>query len=141
MEYICIKLIFKKNHSCATEYFLILQACDNYVSPETLWSLELNPKTAGKLQLLDVSFPSFRGSKNEVCLLRYLLACSPLLKKISIKLELESLVGGEGEKFKLTKKLKKLYRASPAAEMDISEIEIIREFDFYPFDPFPMEFL
>ncbi|GJY90685.1 F-box/FBD/LRR-repeat protein-like protein [Tanacetum coccineum] len=91
---------------------LEIKAWDNYVSPVTLWSLELDPKTAGKLQLLDVSFPSFRGSKNEVCLLRYLLACSPLLKKISIKLGLESLVGGEGEKFKLSKKLKKLYRAS-----------------------------
>nr|GEU94817.1 hypothetical protein [Tanacetum cinerariifolium] len=119
---------------------LEIKACDNYVSPETLWSLELDPKTAGKLQLLDVSFPSFRGSKNEVCLLRYLLACSPLLKKISIKLELESLVGGEGEKFKLSKTLKQLYRASPVAEMDIAEIEIIPEFDFSRFDPFTMEF-
>nr|GEU51414.1 hypothetical protein [Tanacetum cinerariifolium] len=73
---------------------LEIKACYNYDSPETLWSLKLDPKTAGPLQLLDVAFPSFRGSKNEVCLLRYILACSPLLK-MSITLELESLVGGE----------------------------------------------
>ncbi|GKD24851.1 putative F-box-like domain superfamily protein [Tanacetum coccineum] len=45
---------------------LEIKACDNYDSPETLWSLKLDPKTAGPLQLLDVAFPSFRGSKNEV---------------------------------------------------------------------------
>ncbi|PWA96385.1 F-box domain, Leucine-rich repeat domain, L domain-like protein [Artemisia annua] len=106
---------------------LEIKACDNYVSPETLWSLELDPKTAGKLLLLDVSFTSFRGSKNEVCLLRHLLACSPLLKKISIKLELEQL-GGRDEGFKLSKKLKKLYRASPAAEIYI--YGVVRVIDF-----------
>lgn len=79
----------------------------------------------GPLQLQSVVFESFpsSSSENELSLIKFILACSPLLKKISIRLM--HLSGDETERIKinweLARKLLKLHRASPTAEIDFFE--------------------
>ncbi|KAJ0837881.1 putative FBD domain, leucine-rich repeat domain superfamily [Helianthus annuus] len=60
-------------------------------------------------------FRYFAGSENEVCLIKYILACSPFLEKIVI-LPNRSL--SSDERLMFTRKLLKLRRASPLAEID-----------------------
>nr|XP_043625774.1 uncharacterized protein LOC122597217 [Erigeron canadensis] len=69
-----------------------------------------------QLQLQKVRFVSIKGLENEVCLIKYILACSPMLKSIEIRLT--PYVGiNNNEKYKLASKLLKLRRASPMAEI------------------------
>ncbi|KAJ0683247.1 putative F-box domain, FBD domain, leucine-rich repeat domain superfamily [Helianthus annuus] len=66
------------------------------------------------MELRSVVFNEFKGSENEVYLLKYFLACSPSLKKIVIHPDWSLALG---EQFMLAKKLLKLHRASPIAEI------------------------
>ncbi|XP_076890855.1 F-box/FBD/LRR-repeat protein At1g13570-like [Bidens hawaiensis] len=68
-------------------------------------------------RLRHVVFTDFPGSENEVCLLKYILACSPFLRKIVMR-PLWRVTTGEQLMF--TKKLLKLHRASTAAEIDFN---------------------
>ncbi|KAJ0837878.1 putative FBD domain, leucine-rich repeat domain superfamily, F-box-like domain superfamily [Helianthus annuus] len=71
------------------------------------------------LGLRSVVFRSFEGSESEVFLINYILACSPFLKEIAIhpRVDLE-----HTKQMMFARKLLKLPRASPSAEID-----------FYPF--------
>ncbi|XP_076927938.1 F-box/FBD/LRR-repeat protein At1g13570-like [Bidens hawaiensis] len=67
------------------------------------------------MELESVEFRNFRGLENEVYFIKYFLACSPSLKKIHIvwDFKLEPV-----EQLFHAKKLLKLHRASPVAEID-----------------------
>ena len=73
--------------------------------------------TTRQLQLPRVTFLHLKGSNNEVCFIKSLLACSPLLEKISIGLNSSSMVDGADGRCKFAEKLLKLHRASPVAEI------------------------
>lgn len=75
-----------------------------------------------KLQLINVAFVSCRGSENEMCLIKSLLACSPLLKNISIRANSSQVFSGENGKVMFATRLLKFHRASPIAEVDINWI-------------------
>jgi len=76
------------------------------------------------LQLQSVVFTYGKGSDNEVCLIKYLLACSPFLKKMVIRQSSSYSQGhpqsSDSLKFKFSKKLLKLQRASLAVDIDLS---------------------
>ncbi|XP_076927939.1 F-box/FBD/LRR-repeat protein At1g13570-like [Bidens hawaiensis] len=79
---------------------------------------EVNYKTMGPLQLTSVEFKNLRGSDNEACLIKYLLACSPFLKKIVIHPLAFDVMPDESLMFAM--KLLKLHRASSTAEIDLA---------------------
>ncbi|MFS8028247.1 hypothetical protein Hanom_Chr16g01508311 [Helianthus anomalus] len=81
------------------------------VPTHTLDTSEIDYNTVGQLQLRSVVFECFNGSENEMCLIKYLLACSPFLEYITI----ETNIG----KLSFAKKLLELHRASPVAEVYI----------------------
>ncbi|XP_076884208.1 F-box/FBD/LRR-repeat protein At1g13570-like [Bidens hawaiensis] len=70
----------------------------------------------GPLQLQTVVFNKLVGSNNEVCLIKYLLSCSPFLKKL-VTHPFPSLASDE--KFALATKLLKLHPASPDVDIDL----------------------
>ncbi|PWA81099.1 F-box domain, FBD domain, Leucine-rich repeat domain, L domain-like protein [Artemisia annua] len=71
-----------------------------------------------EMQLRKVVFGSVRGSENEVCLMKSLLDCSPLLEKMDISgKSLEVLGGDHGTLF--ATKLLKLRRASRVAVINL----------------------
>ncbi|GJZ11792.1 hypothetical protein Tco_0546551 [Tanacetum coccineum] len=72
---------------------------------------EVDYNTTRRLQLRRVLLLNIKGSNNEVCFINYLLACSPLLEKISIGLNSSSMVDGADGRCKFAEKLK-LHRAS-----------------------------
>ncbi|KAK1425508.1 hypothetical protein QVD17_20860 [Tagetes erecta] len=74
---------------------------------------EADYNTMGLLQLQNAEFEVFTGSDYEVCLIKYILARSPFLKKIAIRLEYKNV-----ERL-FARKLLKLHRASPVAEIDL----------------------
>ncbi|GKA97403.1 F-box/FBD/LRR-repeat protein-like protein [Tanacetum coccineum] len=86
------------------------------ISRRALPSLDLDFNAIEQL-LCSVVFSSFRGTENEVCLIKYVLACSPLLKNIVIVYC--SSAGGDSGKFKFAHKLLMLHRASPIAEIGL----------------------
>ena len=76
------------------------------------------------LQLEFVLFSFFRGSDTEVCLIKCILACSPLLKKIIISTDIFQVFGGEKGKLMFASKLLELPRASTIAEVKMDWLEI-----------------
>ncbi|KAM0047827.1 putative F-box domain, leucine-rich repeat domain superfamily, F-box-like domain superfamily [Helianthus debilis subsp. tardiflorus] len=78
-------------------------------------SPEVDYNTMGPLQLRSVMFNCLKGSENELRLIKYLLACSPFLKKIEIYFQ-NSIKRHEQSMF--ATKLLKIQRAYP--EVDIS---------------------
>ncbi|XP_022020376.1 F-box/FBD/LRR-repeat protein At1g13570-like isoform X2 [Helianthus annuus] len=80
-------------------------------------SRDLDNDTMGLLQLQSAVFTQFKGSENEVYLIKYLLACSPFLKKLAVKLHF---LLGPDEELIFARKLLKLHRASPIAEIKLS---------------------
>ncbi|KAJ0823141.1 putative F-box domain, FBD domain, leucine-rich repeat domain superfamily [Helianthus annuus] len=76
----------------------------------------INYDATGLLQLRSVKFECLKGSENELCLIKFLLACSPFLKKIVI--HRRSYIASH-ERMMFAKKLLMLHRASPAAEIDL----------------------
>ncbi|XP_076918219.1 F-box/FBD/LRR-repeat protein At1g13570-like [Bidens hawaiensis] len=65
------------------------------------------------IELRSVVFRFFKGSENEIYLIKYFLECSPFLKKIDIMGDIAF-----DEQLVFVKKLLKLHRASPVAEID-----------------------
>ena len=70
----------------------------------------------GQLQLQSVLLVYLRDSENEVCLIRSLLACSPVLKKMMIYSSKHS---DENGKLTFALRLLTLHRASPVAEIHL----------------------
>ncbi|GJX02984.1 putative F-box-like domain superfamily protein [Tanacetum coccineum] len=112
---------------CRSPYLQMLKIKASFmrsVLPALPCSLNLDCNTMGQLQLRNVVLDYFRGSDNEVCLIKFILACSPLLKKTAIRLDpLAVSPAPDGTRkpkisWELTKKLLKLHRASPTAEID-----------------------
>lgn len=77
---------------------------------------EVDFSRVGQLQLQNVEVICLSGSENELCLIKSLLACSPLLKKMTVYSSSE-VFGGQ---MMLAKRLLKLHRASPVAEIEFS---------------------
>ena len=73
----------------------------------------------GQLQLRYVWLFSIRGSKNEECMIKSLLACSPLLKNIVITADSPEVFGDDHGDSVFATKLLKLHRASPTAQIDL----------------------
>ncbi|XP_076927946.1 uncharacterized protein LOC143591698 [Bidens hawaiensis] len=97
---------------------LEINACnENDDSAPAVSFPEVDCNTMGPLQLRSVVFKNLEGSENEVRLIKYLLACSPFLKKIVIRPN-SLLVPPFDEKL-FARKLLKLHRASPTAEIDL----------------------
>ncbi|PWA40978.1 F-box domain, FBD domain, Leucine-rich repeat domain, L domain-like protein [Artemisia annua] len=82
-------------------------------------SSEVDYSRMGQLQLRNVGLYSIRGSKNEECMIKSLLACSPLLKKIVITADSPEVFGDDHGDSDFATKLLKLHRASPIAEIDL----------------------
>ncbi|XP_076924856.1 F-box/FBD/LRR-repeat protein At1g13570-like [Bidens hawaiensis] len=88
--------------------YILLSSHSDVPLTHAICSPEVDYHTMGSLQLRIAWFVSFNGSENEICFIKYLLACSPLLKKIGIMSE---------EEVMLDTKLLKLPRASPSAKI------------------------
>lgn len=71
----------------------------------------------GHLQLQEVILKAIRDSKNEVCLIKSLLACSPVLERMIIYSGLSSEHSNEKRKLTFALRLLALHRASPVAEI------------------------
>ncbi|KAM0047810.1 putative F-box domain, leucine-rich repeat domain superfamily, F-box-like domain superfamily [Helianthus debilis subsp. tardiflorus] len=86
-------------------------------APKTaICSLDVDYNTLGMLQLRSVVFTFSNASESEVCLIKYLLACSPFLKKIVIR---PHSCLALGEQMMFAKKLLKLHRASPDVDINL----------------------
>ncbi|KAJ0837876.1 putative F-box domain, FBD domain, leucine-rich repeat domain superfamily [Helianthus annuus] len=72
--------------------------------------------TTRLLQLQSVMFDCLKGSENEIRLIKYLLACSPSLKRMHI---FSCHFSSAEEKLVFVRKLLKLYRASPVVELEL----------------------
>ncbi|GJX97898.1 putative F-box-like domain superfamily protein [Tanacetum coccineum] len=81
-------------------------------------SLKVDFKRMRELQLREAKFVSVRCIKNDVCLMKSLLACSPLLKKMVINPKSLNVFGGDDGKRKFVTELM-LHRASRIAEIII----------------------
>ncbi|KAJ0445027.1 hypothetical protein HanPSC8_Chr16g0740681 [Helianthus annuus] len=79
-------------------------------------SLDVDYNTLGMLQLRSVVFTYSKASESEVCLIKYLLACSPFLKKIVIR---PHSCLALSEQMMFAKKLLKLHRASPDVDINL----------------------
>lgn len=89
------------------------------VPPPTLCSSELvDYSRTGQLQLRSVMLNNIRGTDNELFLMKTLLACSPLLKKMVIFVNSSQFFDGARGCLMFATKLLKLHRASPIAEID-----------------------
>lgn len=83
--------------------------CSLFSSPKTY-------NTMGLLRLQSVIFTYYEASVNDECMVKYLLACSPSLKKIVIRSEL---LGSHENVMDATKVLK-FHRASPEVDINVS---------------------
>ena len=72
-----------------------------------------------QLQLQSVMLVRISGLKNEECLIKSLLSCSPLLEKMEILAHLFQHVGVDNGKLIFATKLLELHRASPVAEIKL----------------------
>ncbi|XP_076898991.1 F-box/FBD/LRR-repeat protein At1g13570-like [Bidens hawaiensis] len=108
--------------SCAFE---LISSCPNLQTLEMTasnWNADSPSQvdddynTTGLLQLRRVVFECLKGSENELRLIKYLLACSPFLKRIEIYFRL---LLSSDEKLMFATKLLKFHRASPVAEIDV----------------------
>nr|XP_043623194.1 uncharacterized protein LOC122594976 [Erigeron canadensis] len=86
----------------------------NDVPPPAIFSREVDCSTMRQLQLQNVKLEAIKGLDNEVCLIKYMLACSPVLKSLVVVCNSSI---GSNEKDMFARKLLKLHRASPIAEI------------------------
>ncbi|MFS8028287.1 putative FBD domain, leucine-rich repeat domain superfamily [Helianthus anomalus] len=114
--YVCIDhtacLIISYLYSFVFEYLSFLQVDDPFPIPIPILDVEYN-----MMELRSVVFRNFKGSENEVYLIKYFLACSPSLKKIVVH---HDWCLGPGEQLIFAKMLLKFHRASPVAEIDFN---------------------
>lgn len=92
---------------------------EQHVSTPPLCSWEVNSGLTGKLQLRVVELEGIRDSEIEICLIKALLAYSSLLKKMVIKNNTAGMYDGCHGNCTFARKLLKLHRASPIAEIDL----------------------
>nr|XP_043636497.1 F-box/FBD/LRR-repeat protein At1g13570-like isoform X3 [Erigeron canadensis] len=97
----------------------IVGTYENDVPPIAPCSSDFNDNTMWRSQLRSVVFACSKGSKSEIYLIKTLLACSPLLKKIAIGLNTSLMVDGADGRLQFAEKLLKLHRASTMAEIDL----------------------
>ncbi|GJT28915.1 F-box/FBD/LRR-repeat protein-like protein [Tanacetum coccineum] len=97
----------------------IMAIYENDVPPPAICFSEIHCNSMGRLQLRSVEFTHVRGSKNEICLIEWLLASSPLLEKMVIHFDPIVVFGGDDGKYKFARKLLKLQRASPIAQLKL----------------------
>ncbi|GKD52682.1 hypothetical protein Tco_1281658 [Tanacetum coccineum] len=81
---------------------------------------EVDSYTSKNLKLERVIFSGFIGSEAEVSLIKDILACSPLLKRIDICPNASQMFGGDYGKLRFATNLLNLHRASPIAEVNIN---------------------
>ncbi|XP_071739454.1 F-box/FBD/LRR-repeat protein At1g13570-like [Rutidosis leptorrhynchoides] len=93
---------------------------NNPVPPPAFCSSSLNHISMDQLKLRSVVFKSFRGSENEICLIKNLLVCSPELNKIDIHTKPYLMFGDVNGKLMFATKLLELHRASSVAEVKIN---------------------
>ncbi|XP_076919840.1 F-box/FBD/LRR-repeat protein At1g13570-like [Bidens hawaiensis] len=110
--------------SCAVE---LIRSCPNLRTLEIkarnapfLPSPPVEYSTTEQLQLRSVMYEYVGFLENDVCLLKYVLASSPFLKKIVISPRWSDIPIASDEKLRFAKKLLKFHRASPIAEIDLS---------------------
>ncbi|XP_076923381.1 F-box/FBD/LRR-repeat protein At5g22700-like [Bidens hawaiensis] len=105
----------------ATSNFPNLQTVEIVATryPEAASPSHVNYNTTRLLQLQSVTFEYFKGSENELCFIKYLLACSPFLKRMVVHHHMLLSLSFE-EKFMFARKLLKLHRASPVVDIDLS---------------------
>ncbi|XP_022020397.1 F-box/FBD/LRR-repeat protein At1g13570-like isoform X4 [Helianthus annuus] len=77
---------------------------------------QVDCSTTRLLQLQSVMFDCLKGSENEIRLIKYLLACSPSLKRMHI---FSCHFSSSEQKLVFVRKLLKLYRASPVVELEL----------------------
>lgn len=108
--------------TCAYEYYLILRSIHDYpVQVPAVCSSQVDFSRMGQLQLRKVKLADIRGLKREVRLIKYLLDCSPLIKKMDIHADSRGVrqLGGDNGERKFSTELLKLRRASPLAIVNI----------------------
>ncbi|XP_076885262.1 F-box/FBD/LRR-repeat protein At1g13570-like [Bidens hawaiensis] len=110
--------------SCAVE---LIRSCPNLRTLEIkatnapfLPSPPVDYSTTEQLQFRSVMYKYVGCLENDVCLLKYILASSPFLKKIVISPRWSDIPSTSNEKLRFAKKLLKFHRASPVAEIDLS---------------------
>ncbi|XP_071732922.1 F-box/FBD/LRR-repeat protein At1g13570-like [Rutidosis leptorrhynchoides] len=89
------------------------------VPPPAIFLSELNSIQLGLAQLRKVSLLSFRGSENEILLIKTLLGGSPSLKIIDIYPVSSEVFNGDSGRLMVATKLLKFNRASPSAQVGI----------------------
>ncbi|KAJ0439819.1 hypothetical protein HanHA300_Chr16g0629721 [Helianthus annuus] len=94
----------------------ITSSCQKNILVPTVCSLDVDYNTMGMFQLRSVVFTYSKASESEVCLIKYLLACSPFLKKIVIRPHTCLVLG---EQLMFARKLLKLHRASPNVDINL----------------------
>ncbi|KAJ0837882.1 putative F-box domain, leucine-rich repeat domain superfamily, F-box-like domain superfamily [Helianthus annuus] len=92
----------------------ITSSCQKDILVSTVCSLDVDYNTMGMFQLRCVVFTYSKASESEVCLIKYLLACSPFLKKIVIRPH-----SCLGEQLMFARKLLKIHRASPNVDINL----------------------
>ena len=103
-----------------TRYSILQATHSNAVVPlPAVCSSELVHRKMGQLRLQKVVLHSIRGLENEVCLIKYLLACSQFLKKMVIHSNSTQGFHGNFGELMVTKMLLKLHLASPTAKIDL----------------------
>ncbi|GJS55245.1 F-box/FBD/LRR-repeat protein-like protein, partial [Tanacetum coccineum] len=80
---------------CASPNVLSLKIKTAFKDAFQPGSSEVDYGKMGQLQLRNVGLYSIRGSKNEECMIKSLLACSPLLKKIVITADTPEVFGDD----------------------------------------------
>ncbi|KAJ0837873.1 putative F-box domain, FBD domain, leucine-rich repeat domain superfamily [Helianthus annuus] len=124
----CLKVL-KLSDICLDNGIMFSFAFEMIRSSPNLQTLEITPSnwnadsppqvdysTTRLLQLQSVMFDCLKGSENELRLMKYLLACSPSLKRMHI---FSRFFSSAEEKVVFIKKLLKLYRASPVVEIEL----------------------
>ncbi|KAJ0683225.1 putative F-box domain, FBD domain, leucine-rich repeat domain superfamily [Helianthus annuus] len=124
----CLKVL-KLSDICLENGIMFSFAFEMIRSSPNLQTLEITPSnwnadsppqvdysTTRLLQLQSVMFDCLKGSENELRLMKYLLACSPFLKRMHI---FSRFFSSAEEKVVFIKKLLKLYRASPVVEIEL----------------------
>lgn len=102
------------------EDLMIVSEYNDEVPPPALCSSEVDFRRMEQLQLKSVIFVCSGVLKNEECLIKSLLSCSPLLKKMRIGHYSSEVVGEENVKLIFARKLLNLHRASPIAEIKLT---------------------
>jgi hypothetical protein len=88
--------------------------------PFQLYAFELPNNIVGPRQLQSVVFKSFPRSDNELSIIKFILSCSPFMKKINIRVSNLTDDASENTKmnWELARKILKLHRASTTSVVE-----------------------